>query len=172
MRHALAQLALNACALFRAHTVQACDGLLGRAQHRCLVAAIPIQGGGGSHQGAGQLEHGIQIRLSRDAELLRRRAINAKISPHQLAVEREQVASRALQRQGHIQVAERHLLFQQPAQLHLQRVALCRKPHVQIEKPVVHCLERQAEADRRRFLPGLSLHLRVSRHGANCHMFF
>ena len=53
---------------------------------------------------------------------------------------------RLLQVEGQFHVPPGHFLLEQPAQLHLQRIAVGRHAEVHIEKAVVYRLQRQSEA--------------------------
>ena len=87
----------------------------------------------------------VQIGLAGDAELVGRRAEGLHVAGNQLAVERDAVAARVFQAQGHLDVAARQFFFQQAAQLHLQRVGIRGQAEVQVEKTMVDRLQRQAQ---------------------------
>src|SRR6185312_4668898 len=117
------------------------------------------------------------VGLGCQAELSRRRAEGLDIATGDLAIECEVLTAAALQVESQFHVSPGQFLLEQPAQLHLQRIAVRRHAEVHIEKAVVHRLQRQSEAQgtlarhtdlRIRHLP---FYLRKPGHGTNRHDF-
>ncbi len=137
MRHAIAQLCHRAAPFLFAHVVQPFDGLLQCRGHVLLqnrqgVAVL------GCIERPGKLEHGIEIRLGADPELLGYLAEGAQISAHQVAIDSEGRAPATLQAQRDFQVSAVQALFQHAANLHLHRIELVGDAQVQVEKTVIH----------------------------------
>src|SRR6185312_7774528 len=123
------------------------------------------------------------VGLGCQAELSRRRAEGLDIATGDLAIECEVLTAAALQVESQFHVSPGQFLLEQPAQLHLQRIAVRRHAEVHIEKAVVHRLQRQSEAQGTLArhtdwwfsvsrVSHLTLHLRKPGHGTNRHLAF
>ncbi len=69
------------------------------------------------------------------------------VSAYQRAIQREGFAATALQAERDLDVPAGNFLFEQPAQLHLERVGSRRQTKMQIEKTVVHRFQREREGE-------------------------
>jgi hypothetical protein len=135
--HALAQFALNASAFFLAHLVETIESFVHPGQH-CRFKIFTIRRAGGGIQRTGYPQDGVEIGLGRKRKLSRRRLKRRQISCHQRTVQRKGIAGSALQAQRNFDMPTRDFFFQQPPQLHLQRIRARRQPEVQVQKAVVH----------------------------------
>ncbi len=163
--HAGAQLGNGSATFFFAHVIQPRNAFFQGRGHLLLQSAHGVAVLGGV-QGAGQLEHRVEIRFGADPELLGHFAEGPQISADEIAVDREGRAAAALQADRDLDMAAVQALFQHPAHFHLHRIEFAGQAQMEIEKAVVHRFQAESQGE---LIVHVDLHLRISGHGADVH---
>ena len=128
MRHALPQFADDAAAFFLPHLIQPFQSLAYPGHDDRLNLSVGSVGSGIERTGDSQ--NRIEVGLYRERKLRCGRLECCNVATDNLAVKHEGLPGRALQAQRNFHVAARHFLFEQPPQLHLQRIRPRREPEV------------------------------------------
>ena len=101
----------------------------------------------GGIERTGHPQDGVEVRFRRDPKLRRGHAKGMHVAPDNLPVERQALPRGAVQIQGQLDMAASQFFLEPAPQLHFEGVGVGRQAEVDVEKAVIHGLEREREAE-------------------------
>ena len=138
-----AQFLLDAAAFLLPHLIQAIEHFADPGHHRRFERSI--LGIAGGIERAGNAQDHVEIGFGGHGKLTGRSPKCRDVGAYQRAIQRQRFAAAALQAERDFDVAAGNFFFEQAAQLHFERVGARGQTKMQIEKTVVHRLQRKRE---------------------------